>query len=143
MSFLGKFLRKKEDARKVEKLKKQVEKNAEASQKRVNEPVAKTGTESTRQVQGTIIAGVLRSPHITEKTVASSERGTYVFSIAAGVNKLEIARAVSARYNVTVRKVTIVNLPGKERRRGKQIGWKAGLRKAMVTVMSGQKIEIQ
>ncbi len=89
------------------------------------------------------IAGVIRSPRITEKTSALVKENKYVFLVNSRANKVEIARAVRARYGVDTRSVNIVNIPGKERRRGRQIGWKPGFKKAIVKVKEGQSIEIQ
>lgn len=89
------------------------------------------------------IFGVLLRPQTTEKSSASSERGKYVFIVASRTNKNEVKRAVESRYNVNVKSVNILKMPGKERRRGKQIGWKSGYKKAIVTLKSGQSIEVQ
>lgn len=133
MSFLSKILKSKDSAKKPQRKEKQAE-----------EPKPETKAESnTKVLKGKIIAGILRAPHITEKTTMSAERGTYVFSVAPGANKIEVAKAVRARYNVTVKNVRMINMPGKERHRGRQIGWKPGLRKAMVTLTKGQSIDIQ
>ena len=87
--------------------------------------------------------GILRGPHITEKTSNAAKASTYVFSIAPEANKTQVARAVEDRYKVNVSRVRVINLPAKKRMRGRQIGWKPGLRKAMVALQDGQTIEIQ
>ena len=87
--------------------------------------------------------GVLRSPRTTEKTTDAAKENKYVFIVAPQANKISVARAVESKYSVGVSAVRILNMPPKERRRGKQIGWRQGFKKAMVTVKEGQKIEIQ
>ena len=85
--------------------------------------------------------GVLVAPHTTEKTADFINSGGYVFKVAHTANKQEVAAAVTGRYGVTVDRVHIVTQPSKERRRGRQIGWKHGFKKAMVQLKAGQAIE--
>ena len=87
--------------------------------------------------------GILLAPHITEKASQAAGHNQYVFRISERANKTDVKRAVEVKYGVDVEAVNIVNLPGKERHRGRQIGWKPGHRKAIVKVKEGQKIEIQ
>lgn len=89
------------------------------------------------------VTGILRQPHITEKTTKAAEENKYIFSVAGLANKVKIKRAVEGRYKVKVETVNIINMPGKERRRGKISGWKPGIKKAIVTLKNGQKIEVQ
>ena len=86
-------------------------------------------------------AGVLTSPHMTEKTTDMVERGVYVFKVERTANKEAIAAAVTGRYGVAVERVRIVTQPSKERTRGRQIGWKQGFKKAIVQLKEGQTIE--
>lgn len=81
-------------------------------------------------------------PHITEKAAILAEKGTYVFEVARDTNKVEIAKSVEALYKVTPVRVNIVNLPNtRVFVRGKN-GVKSGIRKALVTLKSGDKIEL-
>ena len=89
------------------------------------------------------MAGVLLYPHITEKTAAGVNRRTYAFVVAPNANKQEVKKAIQARYGVTVTDVRVVTVHGKEIRRGRQIGWKPGMKKAYATIAEGQTIEIQ
>lgn len=89
-----------------------------------------------------IIGGAVLGAHVTEKT-ASRNEGTYVFKVAGSANKTAVKRAIENRFNVKVEKVRVLNSPGKERRRGRQIGWRSGFKKALVTLREGQTIEIQ
>lgn len=86
-------------------------------------------------------SGVLIFPHLTEKATALGKANAYVFSVAGQANKVGVKRAVEAQYGVAVGQVRILNMPGKERRRGRQIGWKPGFKKAIVKVKGGQSIE--
>lgn len=86
---------------------------------------------------------VFFSPLVTEKASDQERAGRYAFRIAADANKPVFARAVSRRYGVSVVAVRMLNMPGKERRRGRIIGWKPGFKKAIVTLKKGETIEIQ
>lgn len=81
-------------------------------------------------------------PHITEKAAILAEKGTYVFEVAENTNKIEIAKAISALYNVTPMRVNIINLPDTRVFVRNRKGVKSGLRKALVTLKKGDKIEI-
>ncbi len=85
---------------------------------------------------------VLVRPHITEKAAILAEKGTYVFEVAQNTNKIEIAKAVAALYNVTPVRVNIVNLPDTRVFVRNKNGVKSGIRKALVTLKKGDKIEI-
>lgn len=83
------------------------------------------------------------SPIMTEKANDQEKAGRYAFRVAANVNKPVFARAVSRRYGVSVVAVRMLNMPGKERRRGGIVGWKPGFKKAIVSLKKGEKIEVQ
>lgn len=84
---------------------------------------------------------IIRHPLITEKGGLLGEQNKYVMKVYSDSNKFEIKKAVGALYNVTVEKVHIVNLPRKKRQRGRSIGYKQGLKKAIVTLKQGDKID--
>ncbi|MBI3420631.1 MAG: 50S ribosomal protein L23 [Candidatus Sungbacteria bacterium] len=92
-----------------------------------------------------LLAGppILYRSHITEKTSLLAGRNTYSFVIAGHANSNMVKKAVAGRFGVEVSAVRVANMPGKERRRGRQIGWKPGFKKAMVTIKEGQTIEVQ
>lgn len=86
-------------------------------------------------------AGVLRSPHMSERAGENAQRGVHVFKVEPRAGKPEIKRAVEELYGVQVRKVHLVHLPSKIRfvkgKRGKRPGYK----KALVFLQKGQTIE--
>jgi large subunit ribosomal protein L23 len=105
----------------------------------------KTKKEKTSPKTGgkvTAKAGTLVRPHITEKAAILAEKNTYVFIVAKDTNKIEIAKSIQAIYGFVPVRVNIVNLPSTNVVvRGKK-GVKAGVRKALVTLKKGDKIEI-
>lgn len=86
-------------------------------------------------------ASIILRPHITEKSGIQSQSGVYTFIVTKGANKPSIAQAVKALYKVSPVKVTVVNLPSKNVFvRGKK-GVVSGMRKAVVTLKKGDKID--
>jgi large subunit ribosomal protein L23 len=87
---------------------------------------------------------VLKALRLTEKSnKASSELGQYTFEVMSGANKGAVRAAVEKTFNVTVRRVNIINIKGKPTRSRKgQPGFKSDLKKAIVTLKEGDKIEI-
>ena len=89
-------------------------------------------------------SGILIRPHLTEKTMKSAgRRSEYAFVVAKTANKRQVAAAVAERFHVTVADVRVLNMPRKERRRGRTIGWKSGFKKAVVVLANSQTIEMQ
>lgn len=84
---------------------------------------------------------VIVRPHITEKAAVLAEKGTYVFEVAKDTNKIEIAKAIEALYKVTPARVNIINLPDTRVFVRNRKGVKSGIRKALVTLKKGDKIE--
>lgn len=85
---------------------------------------------------------VLVEPWITEKSHALMSENKYVFKIARRASKKEVEVAVERFYKVSVISVRIVNLPRKRRVIGRSTGWKSALKKAIVTLKEGDKIEL-
>ncbi len=85
---------------------------------------------------------IIKKPRITEKSGLQAEgANTYTFEVMAKANKKNVAKAVREIYKVTPLKVNIVNLPAKKVfARGKR-GVKSGLKKAIVYLKKGEKIE--
>ncbi len=87
------------------------------------------------------VAGIIIRPHITEKTGLLSQTGVYTFQVDRDANKQTIAKAVKELYKVTPVKIAIVKVPMKNIFvRGKK-GSIPGMKKAMVTVKKGEKID--
>ncbi len=85
---------------------------------------------------------VLVRPLITEKSTDLMEQGQYAFEVLREANKIQIREAVEKTFNVQVKAVNTINMPRKERRRGRVIGSVPGWKKAIVTLQPGQTIDI-
>ena len=81
---------------------------------------------------------IIIKPVITEKTMAGIMEGRYAFRVA-DVNKIEIAKAVEELFGVKVAKVNTINVRGKFRRQGRNGGYTASWKKAIVTLAPDSK----
>lgn len=103
---------------------------------------ARTG--KSKAVPGHDYAHVLVRPRITEKATEQSMRGVYVFDVAPGANKKEIAAAVRRVYKVEPAKIRIVRTPDKivQNPRTGVSGVKSGAKKAYVYLKEGDRISV-
>ena len=86
---------------------------------------------------------VVLRPLITEKATRLAGEGKYAFEVRAHANKAQIKEAVEKGFNVKVSTVNVMNMKGKPKRvRGNRINHAADWKKAVVTLMRGDKIEL-
>ncbi len=86
---------------------------------------------------------ILRQPVVTEKSYAAQGTANqYTFRVDRAASKPQIKRAIEAVFEVEVEKVRVVNVPGKEKRRGMHTGHRPGYRKAMVSLAEGQSLTV-
>ncbi len=88
-------------------------------------------------------AFIIKKPWVTERATELSKIGKYIFIVKSSATKPEIKKAVREIYKVDAVAVNIVNRPAKKKRMGSIIGRQSGYKKAIVTLASGQKIEVQ
>ncbi len=86
---------------------------------------------------------IIRRPILTEKSLRGGEGGKYTFEVAARATKFDVRAAVEAIFAVQVRKVNVINTPGRVRRRGRYSFQASGRRKAIVTLAPGNKIDLE
>ena len=84
---------------------------------------------------------ILIRPLITERTTQLMAEGKYVFVVAKAANKIEIAKAVAEIFNVKVDSVNTVNMTGKMKRMGRNVGKRPDYKKAIVKLAAGETIE--
>ena len=85
---------------------------------------------------------VLLKPTITEKSTLLQESGKYTFQVAPRANKMQVKEAVEKSFDVTVIDVNITKLHGKRKRYGPRIAKKPDIKKAVVTLKSGDRINL-
>ena len=85
---------------------------------------------------------VLIKPTITEKSTLLQESGKYTFQVAMKANKVEVKQAVEQSFNVTVLDVNTTKLKGKQKRYGARLSKQPDVKKAVVTLKPGDRIDI-
>jgi large subunit ribosomal protein L23 len=89
---------------------------------------------------------ILLKPIVTEKMTAQGDKyNRYGFVVARNANKLQIRKAVEDLYGVTVESVNTMRYGGKVMTRntksGFLVGKTAAIKKAVVTLAEGNKID--
>ena len=85
---------------------------------------------------------VIIRPIITEHSYDMMEQNKYTFEVAKDANKIEIAQAIEAIFNVKVKKVNTLNVKPKTKRVRYVAGQTRTWKKAMVTLAEGDTIEL-
>jgi len=84
----------------------------------------------------------LIKPIITEKATYLGAENKYVLEVNKDANKIEIKKVLKKLYNVEVLKVNVMNRAGRKVRYGKVSGQTKSTKKAIVTLKSGQSIDL-
>jgi len=77
----------------------------------------------------------------TEKSTLHEPQGKYLFLVNNAANKIQIKRAVEQVYKVKVKEVNTFISMGKLKKVRYQLGRTPDVKKAIVTLKEGQKIE--
>ena len=85
---------------------------------------------------------VILSPIITEKATAVSEHNQVVFRVSSTATKPQIKEAVERLFDVKVLAVNTLVTKGKEKIFRGRRGRRSDVKKAVVTLASGQSIDI-
>ncbi len=86
---------------------------------------------------------VLKRPLLTEKIAFLQDANNqYGFMVDRTANKIEIKRAVEQKYQVTVKSVCTMRVRGKIKTLGRFSGKRADWKKAIVTLVPGDHIEM-
>jgi large subunit ribosomal protein L23 len=85
---------------------------------------------------------IIKRPLVTEKTNLQKEDSNQVtFEVDPRANRIEIQRAIEQIFKVKVARTRTVNVKGKIKRRGRIMGKRKDWKKAIVTLMPGERIE--
>ena len=89
---------------------------------------------------------ILRRPLVTEKSnYLATKLHQYVFEVPSSATRTMVKDAIEKVFSVTVLKVNIINLPGKQNRnaRNRQLRMrKSGFKKAVVTLSPEDRIPL-
>lgn len=85
---------------------------------------------------------IIKRPIITEKTNIQKEDNNQIsFEVDKRANRVEISRAVEKIFSVKVAKTRTAHVQGKIKRRGRILGKRKDWKKAIVTLMPGERID--
>lgn len=82
---------------------------------------------------------IIIRPLLTEKTYDMMQDKRYTFKVAINANKHQIKDAVEKIFDVKVKQVNTINMSGKIKRMGVNIGRRPNWKKAIVTLTSDSK----
>ena len=93
-----------------------------------------------------MVTEIIFIPIVTEKlTILGEKLNRYGFIVDKRANKLEIKKAVESLYGVTVAAVNTIRYAGKVKSRntksGSISGERVAIKKAVITLAEGEKIE--
>lgn len=77
---------------------------------------------------------IIIAPVVTEKSNDGLQEGKYTFKVNKKATKVDIARAVEKLFGVKVLKVNTINVSGKTKRVGRNVGKTSDWKKAIVTI---------
>jgi large subunit ribosomal protein L23 len=82
---------------------------------------------------------IILKPVISERSMDEAQKRKYTFKVATGANKTEVKHALEEIFGIEVEKVGIMNVKGKVKRVGKNVGRTAASKKAIVTLTPKSK----
>lgn len=82
---------------------------------------------------------VILKPVISEMSMDNAQGKKYTFKVATDANKTQVKLAVEEIFGVEVEKVNIMNVNGKIKRMGRNVGRTAASKKAIVTLTEKSK----
>ncbi|KUM03389.1 50S ribosomal protein L23 [Chromobacterium subtsugae] len=86
---------------------------------------------------------VILAPIVSEKSTMIAEKHQQMaFRVATNATKPEIKAAVEMLFNVKVEGVSTVNVKGKVKRFGRSTGRRSDWKKAYVSLVEGQEIDL-
>ena len=82
-------------------------------------------------------------PVMTERSTTLKEKfNQYVFEVSKGSTKTDVKKAVEEIFKVSVTRVRTMNVRGKYRRFGQGGGYRSDWKKAVVTLKTGNMIDL-
>jgi large subunit ribosomal protein L23 len=85
---------------------------------------------------------VIRYPLLTEKSNTLTDQSQYFFAVSLDANKSEIKRAIENLFKVKVASVNTLIRKGKNKVFRGRRGLQSDMKKAMVRLKAGQKLDI-
>lgn len=82
---------------------------------------------------------IIRKPVMTERSYDNMESKKYTFEVSRRANKTQIKHAIEEVFGVEVEKVNTMTRKGKKKRLGKNEGYRATKKLAIVKLTEGSK----
>lgn len=82
---------------------------------------------------------VIIKPVISEMSMDNAQVKKYTFKVATDANKTQVKLAIEEIFGVEVEKVNIMNVAGKIKRMGRNVGRTPAYKKAIVTLTEKSK----
>ena len=87
---------------------------------------------------------VILAPVVTEKSnLVAEKRNQMVFKVLKDATKTEIKAAVELLFNVKVASVTTTCTKGKVKRFGRTLGLRSDVKKAYISLVAGQELDLE
>ncbi|CRZ19400.1 50S ribosomal protein L23 [Kingella kingae] len=87
---------------------------------------------------------VILAPVVSEKSnMLAEKRNQMVFKVLKDATKTEIKAAVELLFNVQVASVTTTTTKGKTKRFGRTLGRRSDVKKAYVSLVAGQELDLE
>lgn len=96
----------------------------------------------TKVIDQRRLADLIIKPIVTEKATLQLEDNKYVFDVRPQATKPEIKAAIEMLFDVKVTRVNTARMPRKSKRVGKFAGFKAQVKRAIVTLKDGDSIQL-
>ncbi len=96
----------------------------------------------TKVIEQRQLADIVYRPIITEKATMVLENNQYTFEVDLRADKPTIRAAIEYLFDVTVTGISTNNPPRKKKRVGKFVGYKPGVKRAVVTLAEGDSIPL-
>ena len=82
---------------------------------------------------------IIIKPVVTERSMENMESKRYTFKVDTRAKKSEIKKAVETIFGVKVKQVNTMNITGKKKRMGANVGKRPDWKKAIVTLTEDSK----
>ena len=82
---------------------------------------------------------IIIKPVVTERSMENMESKRYTSNVDTRANKSEIKKAVETIFGVKVKQVNTMNITGKKKRMGANVGKRPDWKKAIVTLTEDSK----
>ncbi|MDK4527113.1 50S ribosomal protein L23 [Kingella kingae] len=87
---------------------------------------------------------VILAPVVSEKSnMLAEKRNQMVFKVLKDATKTEIKAALELLFNVQVASVTTTTTKGKTKRFGRTLGRRSDVKKAYVSLVAGQELDLE